>query len=159
MNFDPGIIARGTHTGFNLAFRQGEAVEYINSDELFAIRKTAGKTVAVLPGREVQTVKSLNKLLPTLHKYGGWVEIGRGYFVNLYRLRRSERNKKGGGYLLTFDDGSAFSLLSDYEAPILEFLGEKSLLQASPISFPQYYLMQMEVKDLVKDILVSRLSR
>jgi len=150
---DPGIIARTTHTGFNLALRQGEAVEYVNSDELFAIRKTAGKTVAVLPGREAQTVKSLNKLIPTLKKYGGWVEIGRGFFVNLYRLRRSEKNKKGAGYLLTFDDGSAFTLLPGYEAPILDFLGEKSLLQVSPISLPQYYLMQMGVKDLDKDIL------
>ena len=153
MNFDPGIIARRTHTGFNLALRQGEAVEYIDSDELFAIRQKAGKTCAVLPGREVQTLRSLNKLLPTLHKYGGWVEIGRGYFVNLYRLRRSERNKKGGGYLLTFADGSAFALLADYETPILDFLGEKSLIQVSPISLPQHYLMQMGVKDLDKPIL------
>ena len=150
---DPGIVSRAIHTGFNLALRQGEAIEYINSDELFALRKTAGKTLAVLPGREVQTVKSLEKLMPTLHKYGGWVEIGRGYFVNLYRLRRSERNKKGAGYLLTFDDGSAFTLLPDYEGKILDFLDEKSLLQVSPISLPQYYLMQMGVKDLDKDIL------
>lgn len=150
---DPGIVARAIHTGFNLALRQGEAIEYVNSDELFALRKTAGKTLAVLPGREVQTVKSLEKLMPTLQKYGGWVEIGRGYFVNLYRLRRSERNKKGAGYLLTFDDGSAFTLLPDYEGKILDFLDEKSLLQVSPISLPQYYLMQMGVKDLDKDIL------
>lgn len=153
MKFDPGIVSRGTHTGFNLALRQGETIEYVNSDEIYALRKKAGKTLAVLPGREVQTLRSLNKLMPTLRKYGGWMEIGRGYFVNLYRLRRSEKNKIGPGYLLTFDDGSVFTLLSDYEAPALDFLGEKSLLQVSPISLPQYYLMQMGVKDLDKPIL------
>jgi len=153
VRFDPGIVARGTHTGFNLALRQGETIEYINSDELYALRKKAGKTFAILPSREIQTLRSLDALKPTLQKYGGWVEIGRGYFVNLYRLRRSEKNKKGTGYLLTFDDGSAFTLLSDYEAPIFKFLDEKSLLQVFPISLPQYYLMQMGVKDLDKDIL------
>ena len=154
MNFDPGILARATHTGFKLALRQGEAVEYVDSDELFAIRQKAGKTFAILPGREVQTVKSLRKLTPTLQKYGGWQEIGRGYFVNLYRLRRSETNKKGAGHLLTFDDGSEFILLPDYQAKALEFLGEKSLIQVSPISLPHYYLMQMGVKDLDKPIIM-----
>lgn len=150
---DPGIVARALRAGFNLALRQGEAVEYVDSDKVFALRKKAGKTFAILPGREVQTVRSLEKLRPTLRKYGGWLEIGRGYFVNLYRLRRSEKNKKGPGHLLTFDDGSVFTLLRDYEDKVLDFLDEKSLLQVSPISLPQYYLMQMGVKDLDKDIL------
>lgn len=91
--------------------------------------------------------------MPTLQKYGGWVEIGRGYFVNLYQLRRSENNPKGTGYRLTFADGSEFILLKDYEAPVLNFLGEKSLLQVSPISLPHYYLMRMGAKDLEKNIL------
>ena len=150
---DPGFLSRKLKTGFPLAVRLGENIEYVNTVDVLAVRSKAGKTYAFLPDREVQTVKSFRKVAAYLQSRGRWVEIGRGFLVNLDRLRRSEPAPKGGGFLLTFDTGASYQLLSDYEETVKKALKVESLQYISPLSWLHYFLMQKGIKDLDKNIL------
>ena len=153
MKILPGVLARRTRTGFNVALRTGTGgdLEYVSSAEILAFRFSSRKTYAILPDRTVQAYRSLSRLKLFLRKHGGWFPIGRGIHLNCNRLVRSQRDPRG-GYRLTLEDGTAFNLLPGYEKPILKFLGEKSLLQVSPISKAHALLMKMGLKDLDKDV-------
>jgi len=152
VNILPGFLSRRIQAGFNIALRLGTDIEYVDSSKVLAIRTKAGKCFAVLSDREVQTLRSFSKLQAIFLKQAGWATIGRGYIVNINRLRRSEKPKSGGGWLLTFDNGKQLTLLAGYEKPVLEYLDVDDLLYVKPLSIPHYYLMKMGVKDLDKDI-------
>lgn len=148
-----GFFSRKIKTGPALAVRQGPDIGFINLDEVLAFRQKAGKTFALLADREIQTLKSFAKIQTYVKKIGGWFPCGRGFLVNLYRLRRSEKIEGQDGYQLTLDNGVKVPILADYVKPVLNFLGEESLLYITPLSQPFYHLMQLGVKDLTKDIL------
>jgi len=147
-----GALSRRIRTGFGIALRAGPDVEYVNTADILAFRSKAGKSLAVLPDREAETVRPLSRILQTLKKHGGWFPIGRGLVLNFHRLVRSAKSPAA-GWLLTLENGAQFTLLPGYEKPILKFLAAADLLQVSPISLQQQYLMKMGIKDLEKNIL------
>jgi len=147
-----GTLARRIRTGFGIALRAGPDVEYVNTADILAFRSKAGKSLAVLPDREAETVRPLSRILQTLKKHGGWFPIGRGLVINFHRLVRSAKSPAA-GWMLTLENGAQFTLLPGYEKPILKFLAVADLLQVSPISLHQQYLMKMGIKDLEKNIL------
>jgi len=147
-----GALSRRIRTGFGIALRAGPDVEYVSSADILAFRSKAGKSLAVLPDREAETVRPLSRILQTLKKHGGWFPIGRGLVLNFHRLIRSTK-APAGGWTLTLENGAVFTLLPGYEKPVLKFLGIADLLQISPISLQQRYIMKMGIKDLEKNIL------
>ena len=147
-----GALSRRIRTGFGIALRAGPDVEYVNTADILAFRSKAGKSLAVLPDREAETVRPLSRILQTLKKHGGWFPIGRGLVLNFHRLVRSAKSPAA-GWLLTLENGAQFTLLPGYEKPVLRFLAVADLLQVSPISLQQQYLMKMGIKDLEKNIL------
>jgi len=147
-----GALSRRIRTGFGIALRAGPDVEYVSSADILAFRSKAGKSLAVLPDREAETVRPLSRILQTLKKHGGWFPIGRGLVLNFHRLIRSAKSPAA-GWLLTLENGAQFTLLPGYEKPVLRFLAVADLLQVSPISLQQQYLMKMGIKDLEKNIL------
>jgi len=147
-----GALSRRIRTGFGIALRAGPDVEYVNTADILAFRSKAGKSLAVLPDREAETVRPLSRILQTLKKHGGWFPIGRGLVLNFHRLIRSAKSPAA-GWLLTLENGAQFTLLPGYEKPVLRFLAVADLLQVSPISLQQQYLMKMGIKDLEKNIL------
>jgi len=147
-----GALSRRIRTGFGIALRAGPDVEYVSSADILAFRSKAGKSLAVLPDREAETVRPLSRILQTLKKHGGWFPIGRGLVLNFHRLVRSAKSPAA-GWLLTLENGAQFTLLPGYEKPVLRFLAVADLLQVSPISLQQQYLMKMGIKDLGKNIL------
>ena len=147
-----GALSRRIRTGFGIALRAGPDVEYVNTADILAFRSKAGKSLAVLPDREAKTVRPLSRILQALKKHGGWFPIGRGLVLNFHRLVRSAKSPAA-GWLLTLENGTQFTLLPGYEKPVLRFLAVADLLQVSPISLQQQYLMKMGIKDLEKNIL------
>lgn len=147
-----GTLARRIRSGFGIALRAGPDVEYVNTADILAFRSKAGKSLAVLPDREAETVRPLSRILQTLKKHGGWFPIGRGLVINFHRLVRSAKSPAA-GWMLTLENGAQFTLLPGYEKPVLKFLAVADLLQVSPISLHQQYLMKMGIKDLEKNIL------
>ena len=147
-----GALSRRIRTGFGIALRAGPDVEYVSSADILAFRSKAGKSLAVLPDREAETVRPLSRILQTLKKHGGWFPIGRGLVLNFHRLVRSAKSPAA-GWLLTLENGAQFTLLPGYEKPVLRFLAVADLLRVSPISLQQQYLMKMGIKDLEKNIL------
>ncbi len=147
-----GALARRIRTGFGIALRAGPDVEYVNTADILAFRAKAGKSLAVLPDREAETVRPLSRILQTLKKHGGWFPIGRGLVINFHRLVRSAKSPAA-GWTLTLENGAQFTLLPGYEKPVLKFLAVADLLQVSPISLHQQYLMKMGIRDLEKNIL------
>mgnify|MGYP000862947797 FL=1 len=147
-----GALARRIRTGFGIALRAGPDVEYVNTANILAFRAKAGKSLAVLQDREAETVRPLSRILQTLKKHGGWFPIGRGLVINFHRLVRSAKSPAA-GWTLTLENGAQFTLLPGYEKPVLKFLAVADLLQVSPISLHQQYLMKMGIKDLEKNIL------
>ena len=147
-----GALARRIRTGFGIALRAGPDVEYVNTADILAFRAKAGKSLAVLQDREAETVRPLSRILQTLKKHGGWFPIGRGLVINFHRLVRSAKSPAA-GWTLTLENGAQFTLLPGYEKPVLKFLAVADLLQVSPISLHQQYLMKMGIRDLEKNIL------
>lgn len=158
MKFSAGFLSRRIQTGFSIALRTTVTgdLEIVSSAEILAFRVKSGKTFAILPDREVQTLRPLARLQPLLKKHGGWFQIGRGLVVNCNRLVRSQ-TAPGGGYRLTLENGATFNLIAAYARPILRFLETQSLTQITPISHAHAFMMKMGLKDL--DKLVTAMSK
>ncbi|HOX63805.1 MAG TPA: LytTR family transcriptional regulator DNA-binding domain-containing protein [Verrucomicrobiota bacterium] len=153
MNLNPGFFSRKLRTGPPLAVRLGADIGFVNLADVLAFRFKSGKTFAFLADGEVQTLKSFAKIQAYLKKLDGWFPCGRCYLVNLYRLRRSERIPGKSGFQLTLDNGVKVPLIAEYAKPILNFLGEESLIYIAPLALPFYRLMLLGVKEITKNIL------
>ncbi len=147
-----GSITHKLKTGKPVSLITEDGFLFSNTSELIAFKSDHGSAICTIGNKKYTAVKSYTEMVKLVSILPGWFHTASGLRVNLNHIA-SVIAKNDNDYTLVSHNGLKFDLNKAFYKEVRKYYDVKTLQHVIPFSLPQYWMMDMNIRHIEKNIM------
>ncbi len=147
-----GAITHKLKTGKLVSLITENGFLFSNTSELIAFKSDHGNAICSIGDKKYTAAKSYTDMVKLVSTLPGWFHTASGLRVNLNHIA-SVIAKNDKEYTLVSHNGLKFDLNKSFYEKVQKYYDVKTLQHVTPFSLPQYWMMDMNIRHIDKDIM------